>query len=342
MKRRILTGMMALLLCAPAWAAAAAFPIAAPQSGDDNKPWLGVMLQDVTKEFAKEHDLTITEGAYVSDVIEHSPADSAGIKEGDVIVEFGGKRIGTAQALVKAVSASSVGAAVPIVIMRGSERKTVTATLSRATKRVRVITRTFGVPGVTEGMPSLPPPRTFFMGCSGTYGMQLSTLNEQLGAFFGAPNGKGVLVQEVEADGKAAKAGFKAGDVIVKAGKKTVATVRDFTAAFGAYDDGEILPVEVLRKGAKQVLNLEVHAGEEGDDTLFDVGEGMLRLRCLPELDGEDMDIRVDTGDIDDAVKEFRIQVEKGRQQCDEAREQLQQQRRQIRILKRVVEPDDI
>ena len=60
-----------------------------PSERSSRQPWLGVSLQDVTRELAKKKNLKTDEGAYVSDVVRKSPADSAGIEEGDVIVEFG-------------------------------------------------------------------------------------------------------------------------------------------------------------------------------------------------------------------------------------------------------------
>ena len=50
--------------------------------------WLGVGIQDVTPAFAREHELKIKEGAYINEIVDDSPADSAGLTEGDVIVEF--------------------------------------------------------------------------------------------------------------------------------------------------------------------------------------------------------------------------------------------------------------
>src|SRR5512139_999259 len=71
--------------------------------------WLGVSIQDVTKDLMEDKDLKSTDGAYVSDVVEKSPADSAGIKEGDVITEFNGRTIYDASDLSKAVSRTKPG-----------------------------------------------------------------------------------------------------------------------------------------------------------------------------------------------------------------------------------------
>jgi C-terminal processing protease CtpA/Prc len=89
-------------------------------------------------------------------------------------------------------------------------------------------------------------------------GMHLSTLNKQLGSYFGAPNGRGVLVEEVEPESKAEKAGFLAGDVIVKIGEETVKDVDDIHDAFREYKSGENANVQILRKGGSKTLTVEV------------------------------------------------------------------------------------
>ena len=75
-----------------------------PKKGKGKKSgWIGVMIQDVNEKIMRKAKLDTEEGAYVKDVIEESPADSAGIKEEDVILEFNGKKIYDSDDLVKLV-----------------------------------------------------------------------------------------------------------------------------------------------------------------------------------------------------------------------------------------------
>ncbi len=80
-----------------------------PSSGASKKDrakvsgWIGVMVQDVNEKIARKEKLDSEEGAYIKDVVEDSPADSAGIRESDVIIEFNGKKIFDSDDLVKAV-----------------------------------------------------------------------------------------------------------------------------------------------------------------------------------------------------------------------------------------------
>jgi S1-C subfamily serine protease len=331
------------------------FVLTAGAAEKSKKAWIGVMVQNVTEELAKKHKLNTASGAYVTEVVDASPADSAGFQEGDVILEFNGKKIADAQALVKAVVAAEIGKAVPVLIVRDGEHKTLTVVPSAGAKQLRVTARAFAVPGGsgTIRIPSLPavpavPSLSGLFQCSegGCCGMTLRALNEQLGNYFGAPNGKGVLVEEVKSESKAAAAGFKAGDVIVKAGKKTVTKVADFRAAFGAYDEGEKIPVEVLRKGQSTVLTLEVAEQDEDCGMMMfrgDCGDENMIFRSMPDCGDENgtMDIRIETdgdekGEGDEAVREYRIQVDKsGKQQ------QKSGVKKKIRIERRI-ESDNI
>ena len=89
--------------------------------GETKRGWLGVRIQEVTKEIAEVEKLEKPEGALVASVSEKSPADKAGIKAGDIILEFDGKRIGTMRALPKLVAQAKVGKKVTVKIWRNQK-----------------------------------------------------------------------------------------------------------------------------------------------------------------------------------------------------------------------------
>jgi membrane-associated protease RseP (regulator of RpoE activity) len=95
-----------------------------------------------------------------------------------------------------------------------------------------------------------------------TCGMQMTDLNKQLGEYFGAPGGKGVLVEEVEEESEAAKAGFKAGDVILRIGDEKIEDLSDVSDALEDLKEGEKANVEILRKGSRQTLTLTIEEEE--------------------------------------------------------------------------------
>jgi len=99
--------------------------------GETKRGWLGVRIQEVTKEIADVEKLKNTEGALVASVGEDSPAEKAGLKAGDIILKFDGKKIDTMRALPKLVSNTEVGKTVELEIWRNKKLITKKLTLGR-------------------------------------------------------------------------------------------------------------------------------------------------------------------------------------------------------------------
>ena len=99
--------------------------------GETKRGWLGVRIQQVTKEIADVEKLKNTEGALVASVGERSPAEKAGLKAGDIILKFDGKKIDTMRALPKLVSNTEVGKTVKLEIWRNKKIITKKLTLGR-------------------------------------------------------------------------------------------------------------------------------------------------------------------------------------------------------------------
>ena len=99
--------------------------------GETRRGWLGVRIQEVTKEIAEVEKLKKPEGALVASVGENSPADKAGIKAADIILEFDGKKIDTMRTLPKIVANTKVGKSVQLKIWRNKKLITKRLTLGR-------------------------------------------------------------------------------------------------------------------------------------------------------------------------------------------------------------------
>lgn len=262
--------------------------------------WLGVMVADVTKSLAKEEDLKTESGAYVKEVVKESPAESAGLKEGDVITAFAGKDIEDASDLTRAVQKNVPGTKTTVTVLRDGSKKELSVTLGAPKLSERF--------AVTTPMPPAAPmpQRQMFRVFTnrGTLGMQVMTLNEQLGAYFGAPDQEGVLVTSVEKDSPAEKAGFKAGDVIIRVGKKSIDEVDEIHRAMRKAKEGDKVDVEVLRKGDRKVLTITKEAGREEDaDHLFRFYRG------FPHGSDGDNSFEISTPGPD--MQEMRIRIEK-------------------------------
>ena len=99
--------------------------------GETKRGWLGVRIQEVTKEIAEVEKLKKPQGALVASVGENSPADKAGVKAGDIILEFDGKKIDTMRKLPKVVANTQVGKSVQLKIWRNKKSITKKLTLGR-------------------------------------------------------------------------------------------------------------------------------------------------------------------------------------------------------------------
>lgn len=238
--------------------------------------WLGVGIRDMTKEEAKDLQVAAEEGALVTDVTPDSPADKGGIKKDDIIVEFNGRAIYDGDDLMKAVRRTKPGTAAAVVVERKDGKKTVQVTVGKQKR---------GTWNLAFGAPAPPLTRKLrFFHSTQTSGMQLMDLNPQLGEYFGAPDGKGVLVEEVEKESEGARAGFKAGDVILRIGDEKIEDLGDVADALEDLKEGEKAPVEILRKGARQTLSLTIEDNDISGTGPLPPGEGRALRKSLETL----------------------------------------------------------
>jgi serine protease Do len=259
--------------------------------------WIGIAIQDVSEKIAGKLKLDAAEGAYVKEVVKNSPADSAGIQKGDVIVEYSQKKIFDSDELVKAVRRTEPGTKTDIILVRDGKKLTLQLIVE---KRKASNYRTFGP------MPNIPDVHMFIG--NRILGLQLLTLNEQLGEYFGAPNNEGVLVEEVEHESAAEKAGFKAGDIIIRISKKTVDAVEKVQRELRKYDEGEKVEFEVLRKGANKTLSIEMEE-EQGFPYNFYFRKPHFRMFRMDPFD--DADMRFEMDDLQSNLNQAQIELRK-------------------------------
>ena len=100
-------------------------------NGSVTRGWLGVSIQQLTPELARSLGLSEARGALVADVTSSGPAEKGGIKRGDVIVSYDGKKIEDSAALPALVAATPVGKTVPVEVVRTGKSKTLAVTVSR-------------------------------------------------------------------------------------------------------------------------------------------------------------------------------------------------------------------
>jgi serine protease Do len=235
---------------------------------DTSNGWLGLDIAEVTAESAQSLKLPAVRGVVVKRVEEKSPADQAGLKENDVITEYEGQVVeGTAQ-FRRMVRETPAGRSVELKLIRSGAEQTVSVTVAERRSAMEVIgPRIFSAP--QDGYPevfkfSVPDgdlAESFsesFGGHSPMLGIQAEDLRGQLGEYFGAPNGEGVLVRDVRTGSAAAKAGLKAGDVITKVDGRGVKTLGDLREKMRQASGDKPVQVTVVRRGAEMTLPVTV------------------------------------------------------------------------------------
>lgn len=298
---------------------------------DEPGAWLGVMIKSTVKKVKEGNEVKEEKGAVVvQEVVDDSPAEKAGIMEGDQFVAINNVAIAKPVDLTDALKKLKGGDKATVTVLRDGKQMSLDVVLGAAKQRKVVVEKSIRTPR-PPGVPRVPAPpmaglgHAFAFGSGGSsYGLKIETLDKQLGEYFGAPEGEGVLIKSVEKESEAEKAGFKAGDVIVRAGKKTVEDVGDFRSVLGAFDKGEKIPVSIFRKGKEMTIELTAKDDEDAERRIImrKFGSGAAPRMFHFDSDGEDMDemdgldsedfdirMDVDTDEIEDGVPRMRIRL---------------------------------
>lgn len=233
-------------------------------SADSETGWLGISLNDVTAEKAKELKMPAERGVLIDDVEADSPAAKAGLKKGDVITEFAGQRVEGVAQFRRYVRETPSGRTVALTVWRDGRSQQVSATLGDMGEIVRNRVRD----RITTVMPPesqhftfrMPDVQAFsaFSLARPILGIRTEDLDGQLGAYFGAPENEGVLVTHVNTGSPAEKAGMKAGDVIVKVDSGRVRDTNDLRERMRDTREKKTVAVAVIRKGAETTLSVEI------------------------------------------------------------------------------------
>lgn len=237
--------------------------------GDEGPSWLGVETSEVTPETAKELKLPAERGVVVAGVSKDSPAAKAGLQEKDVITEVNGQRVEGAAQFRRMIHEIPAGRAAQLTVWRDGRSQTLGATLGKAEERHdRWMGATpgafaFRIPDVQiPEMPSMDLGGEMGMlaGGSPRLGIDAEDIGGQLGSFFGAPDGEGILVRSVNSGSAAEKAGLKAGDVITSFNGERVRSVGDLRQKLGLQNEAKTVKLVVLRNRNEISLTVELPA----------------------------------------------------------------------------------
>ena len=175
--------------------------------GETRRGWLGVRIQDVTEDVAEALGIEKTDGALVTDVPE-GPAKNGGLKSGDVIIEFDGRKIKDTRELVRIVGDSSVGKKVLVKVLRDGKEVALSVKLGR----------------LEDNIASSQPVRKSSKKVEFA-GMTLSNVDREAAEEFGIDeNIKGVVIVNVKQGSVADEKGLKKGDVIIQVNRVKISS----------------------------------------------------------------------------------------------------------------------
>ncbi len=178
------------------------------EDGKVTRGWLGVMIQKVNQDLADQFHMERPIGALVGEVAPDSPADKAGIKSGDIIVEYGGREISQMNMLPALVAQTAVGEKVQVIFFRDGKKKKVMVKIGKLKEDEFLET----------GAES-----------ESRLGITVQDLTPDLAKSLEIEDVSGVLVTEVTMDSPASRAGLRRGDLILEINKNKVDDVREFT-----------------------------------------------------------------------------------------------------------------
>jgi serine protease Do len=243
---------------------------------DEGGGWLGVEIGEVTADKAKDLRLSEVRGVEVIDVEPDSPAAKAGLKEHDVITRYDGQAVeGTVQ-FRRLVRETPAGRNIPLAISRNGAAQNISVELGDRSalleKKMRGKMRDFDA-AYAVAAPNfdfrLDGPEVFgaMDGRTPLLGISAEDLSGQLGAYFGAPEGGGILVREVRAGTAADKAGLKAGDVIIKIDSKPVSSLGELRQQLRDKTDEKSVSLGILRKGSEMNVAITIEKPQPMEST---------------------------------------------------------------------------
>jgi serine protease Do len=212
--------------------------------GHVTRGWLGVSIQPMTAELAKAFHVEQEHGALVSQVVPDSPASRAGVKAGDVILEYNGHTITKAGDLPRLVGGTAVDGSATLQVLREGQPLTITTRIAALPEPQQV----------AEASPA----------GGKSLGLTVRPLTSALAKRLEVPDKTGLVVTEVADGSPAAEAGIQSGDVIVEANGKQLRSVGELRQAVASQKAGEPTLLRIHRKDASLFVAIEMPRAPQG------------------------------------------------------------------------------
>lgn len=201
--------------------------------------WLGVLVQQITPEIAEGMNLKEAEGGLVSDVTPGGPAEKAGIRRGDIIVEFNGHKIEKMVDLPRMVAVTSPGTEVQVKVIREKKEMNVTVRIGELPDKIA---------GKGEEVKE-------------KLGLTVQEITPQITDQFNLGEEKGVVITGVEAGSIAQEAGFQPGDVILEINRQPIRSIDDYKSVVERLERGK--SALFLVKRGQNTVYMGIKIGEE-------------------------------------------------------------------------------
>jgi serine protease Do len=206
------------------------------EKGRYARSWIGIKIQPLTGDLAQSYGLAKSLGALVSEVVANSPAEQAGLREGDVILTFDGKVVRDNSDLPLFASMAGVGKKVEVKIWREGKESTRTVTLQEfPDEEVQLASKDSGEP-------------------AGELGITIADITPDLQREFRLDTPRGAVIKDVEPGSLGARSGLRPGDVVLSLNGNDVTTAREFASGVKAIKSGGLLRLKVLRQNGKFFL----------------------------------------------------------------------------------------
>jgi serine protease Do len=221
--------------------------------------FLGVGVTEIDNERARALNLREERGVEVTRLEDDGPAEKAGLKVGDVVLEYNGQRVDGTEQFVRLVRETPPGREVKLSVNRNGAIQTIPVKIG-VRKTGTAILRSpegfrFEIPeGPMIQIPDIP--KTFMSWRSTLLGIEAESLESQLAQYFGVK--EGVLVRSVLKGTTAEKAGLKAGDVITKVDGAATASPRDVSKAIRSASSKKIATLQIIREKHEMTVSVPI------------------------------------------------------------------------------------
>ncbi|RZB37627.1 MAG: serine protease Do [Desulfobacteraceae bacterium Eth-SRB2] len=197
-------------------------------SGEVTRGWLGVGIQDISKQVAEYYGIKSRKGVLVTEVFPDDPADIGGIKPQDIILSINGKEVGTAREITSMIADTGVGETVKIKVLRDGKTRTFKVKIAKR-EETRISARTTRKEKQAE------------------LGISVNDVTPEIARRLNLKEPKGVMVTAVEPDSKADEAGIRRHDIIKEINHKTITTVSDLNKVISEIKKDETINMFIWR-----------------------------------------------------------------------------------------------